>query len=211
LVTDSLALPRDKPEQVVFEDCYPQLLKTEFKDWEIQQLSIGGATISELVSAAKYYKSFNPNVVIIQSGIVDCAPRALSKLDRLLWRRIPLVGKWILNAATRNALTLRKIRKISYTKPRDFDKWLNRFNILFKDASKIHIAIMPGSEDYEEKLPGVCSNISRYNEIIGKNASFIVANNARIEWLMSDHHHLNKQGHKAIANELIDQIKRFSS
>jgi len=37
-------------------------------------------TSSELVSQLSYYDKFEPILVIIQDGIVDCAPRAAKKM-----------------------------------------------------------------------------------------------------------------------------------
>ena len=72
LITDSLGLPRLFPEKTEYEDTYPNLLKKHFI---IMQYSKGGGTIIELYEQTGYFKAFEPDVIILQSGIVDCAPR----------------------------------------------------------------------------------------------------------------------------------------
>lgn len=78
VITDSLGLPRDYPERCIYSDTWPALLK---KDGHIiHQISIGGATVSELADQLlSYHLSFCPDVVLFQSGIVDCAPRAFTR------------------------------------------------------------------------------------------------------------------------------------
>lgn len=209
-VTDSLALPRDKPEVLSYESTYPQLIKKEIPSAEIQQLSIGGATIDELNRASKYYTSFKPDVVIVQSGIVDCAPRTMTKFGRQFWSKIPLLGKGVLAMVSSNAATFRKLRNTNYTKPKDFVKWLSRLNETLADAKIIHIAIMPSSDAYEQKLPGVTSRIEQYNALLAANSSKIIGQNMTTDMLMSDHHHLNTKGHQALANDLVVSIKEIN-
>jgi len=50
-------------------------------------------TSSELVSQLSYYDKFEPILVIIQDGIVDCAPRAAKKNETFLKLSLKLTTK----------------------------------------------------------------------------------------------------------------------
>ncbi|MBT8326545.1 MAG: hypothetical protein KJP21_02400 [Bacteroidia bacterium] len=205
-LTDSLALPRDKPEKVAFTNTYIQLFKKAHPDAEVQQLSIGGATISELVKASKYYKSFSPDVVVLQAGIVDCAPRALRKSEQKLLKRIPVIGKMLLKVVSSNSTRLRKLRKIAYTNLGNFHTFNLRLKELFNKSEVIAISIMPAGNEYEKRVPGITSNIISYNQVL-KDCFTTVGDKASLDMLMSDFHHLNKAGHQFIFEELNRVLK----
>ena len=82
-ITDSLAFPRREPEAVMYEDTYIALLKTEFPQCDFIHHGRGGATIVELFKHSIYYhETLRPDLVFMQSGVVDCAPRALTVMQR---------------------------------------------------------------------------------------------------------------------------------
>ena len=84
LLSDSIALPRVRPEKVTFEETYPNLLRQ--KGFKIHQVSIGGATSTTLLSQLHYHIHFSPDIVILQVGIVDCAPRFANKYEIFIIR-----------------------------------------------------------------------------------------------------------------------------
>lgn len=81
IIGDSICLSRTKPEKVELFDTWPNILNKK-NEFELIQLAIGGGTIGTLSEQAYYYEAYYPDVVIIQSGIVDCVPRALSWLEK---------------------------------------------------------------------------------------------------------------------------------
>ena len=86
ILSDSLALPRNKPETTVVEDTYPYLLKNHF---EVYQCSIGGGMVEDLLKQSFYFSQFQPDIVILLSGIVDCAPIAYSFREESLFKNTP--------------------------------------------------------------------------------------------------------------------------
>ena len=92
VISDSLGLPRENPDGIIYyENSWPYLLKEKF---DVIHLGIGGASIDQLVSQAGYYRFANPDFVILQSGIVDCAPRTMTKKEKENPRvRSPLVHR----------------------------------------------------------------------------------------------------------------------
>src|SRR5688500_17972440 len=91
IITDSLGLPRAVPEVCSYEQTWPFLLNNA--GYQIHQVSIGGATVSELYRQLEYHYLFLPDLVIVQSGIVDCAPRALGKFESLLLNKFIVTRK----------------------------------------------------------------------------------------------------------------------
>jgi hypothetical protein len=71
-ITDSLG-PRHSP---VFDDTLPHMLRVKFL---VHQVSIGGATATYFFNQLAYYKMFAPDIIAIQAGIVDCAPRVFKQ------------------------------------------------------------------------------------------------------------------------------------
>lgn len=129
ILSDSLALARTKPEICLYEDTYPAFLK---KGFEVHQVSIGGATSADLLKQVHYHKSFNPDVVILQVGIVDCAPRFISRKELDFTYAIGAIGKGLRYML--NKKWIKQIRKISYINKAEFKENLNKI----QDALKLY-------------------------------------------------------------------------
>ena len=89
MFTDSLAMPREEPEETLFEDTYPYLLR---KDYEVFQFSKGGGLMNEFVEQSFYYNQYKPDIIILQIGIVDCCPRAFSKFEEVIFHSNRVLG-----------------------------------------------------------------------------------------------------------------------
>lgn len=204
IIGDSLCLPREKPEHVNYQQTYPFLLK-QIGGVEIYQLAIGGGTIADLFDQISYYKVVKPDIVIVHSGIVDCAPRALSRLERdfVASNRILTVffNRFV------SIYKLRKFRKITYVNEKTFKHYIEQIVYSFDYAQLVWIGILPASIEYEKKIPGIIRNVVRYNEIIrsqSQSIAFKFLNTDSIvnEGIMSDHHHLSAVGHQWIFEKL---------
>jgi hypothetical protein len=205
ILTDSLALPRDTPQKVSFDETWVQHLRKELNH-EIHQLSIGGATIDVLWKQYPYHKLFNPDVLIIQCGIVDCAPRALSKMEDSIINSTRLTKKLGNFILPKIKIWLRQTRNITLTKATVFNSYLNKFSKL--ELPVYFIGIVPCTERYEKTNPGIKKNISLFNDLIKKNFPDRTISLASLNDfdVMSDQHHLNVCGHKKIASLVADAI-----
>ena len=208
IISDSLALPRSKPEQTLYEDTYPYMLG---KDYEVFQISFGGGTIKEIVHQAHYYRSYNPDYIVLQSGIVDCAYRAfpvfvdkgavysgfLDLYRRVLAKIIP-------------PRILRRVFRYRYTNPKDFEASIISLKEAFPGTKILAIGIIPASKEYAELVHNIDKSISQYNAILERNMAtgFINLSDMPENGVMSDHHHLNKFGHQFIVNKILDIIKQ---
>lgn len=194
VVTDSLGLPRAIPETCHLDASWPRLLASKY---DVVQISIGGGTIGELYrQVSGYYNNVKPDVVIIQSGIVDCAPRSFSKkeLDFFIMTK---AGRFFLRVMKPYSVKLRKLRKKKYTKPADYSNFFSKFISLF-ECPILCIETISGNNEYEKKVPGIIQSVKQYNDILINHKSekfcIIPTGDFTKEDVMSDHIHLTEQG-----------------
>lgn len=189
IITDSLGLPRDFPEKCSYENTWPVLLKNE--DFMVHQVSIGGATSSDLLKQCKYHKAFNPDIVFVQVGIVDCAPRFMTRKEMNFIAINSIFEKIIFKLMAKDRI--RNYRKVSNTSPKMFEKNLNEIVLIFKEAKVYFIEILPISRKYEKILPGIVKKAEIYNKIIQK-FNFIKTDDFSETKVMTDFHHLSEEG-----------------
>lgn len=207
LFTDSLALPRSEPEVTYYEDTYPYLLK---KDFEVFQFSKGGGIMSEFVEQTFYYNQYKPDIVIIQLGIVDCGPRAFSKLEEAIFHSNKLfrftrrlISKWKVSKKIRN------VRKVSWTSKKDFHAGCVFFINKFSNSKVYALSIVPATDDYERQVPGITKKINEYNNILRETfqGNLIDIGSIPMEGIMADHHHLTKKGHRYVYECIMRNIQ----
>lgn len=211
IITDSLGLPRLTPEKTEYEETYPYLLSKKFL---IMHYSKGGGTIMELYEQVGYFKAFEPDYVILQSGIVDCAPRPypfwLQQMSKYL--HFVLIIKGGISFVVGKS-TLRRIFGFRNTYPSKYRKYLRKFKNEFPNSKFFALGIMPASVEYENELPTITRSIIKYNNILKDEFGeyYINMDSMPFMGIMSDHHHLNKEGHEYVCNAIIDKIKYFDN
>jgi hypothetical protein len=204
VLTDSVSLPRKYKDGVVsFESTYPYQLQKKYQGRAIFYFfQMGGATIIDLTKQINYCKVFKPNIVILQSGIVDCAPRAFSRLE------IDLIKKWRLFRFTKPLNRhFRKYRNLCYTSKLNYEKNIVKlFDVL--EVSKIYgISILPSNVEYEKILPNVTKNIIEYNDILKRLTHYIDVSEVQSEGgIIEDHHHMNAIGHQVVFNKIVAEL-----
>ncbi len=207
--SDSLGLPRPKPELVKHDETWIHLLSGNY---DIQQFSIGGAEVSVLATQIEYAKMFEPDVVIVQSGIVDCAPRALTRNENKFLNKYK-VTRFFLKIILKPRIirVLRKYRNVRYTKQGLFESHVNEFLRAF-GTKLFWIGIVPGNEKYEETVVGITRNINDYNSIIKKNLklNYIGLEDVEKKHVMSDHVHLSKEGHSYLYAKIVNTLNKNS-
>ncbi|HEY5754765.1 MAG TPA: SGNH/GDSL hydrolase family protein [Steroidobacter sp.] len=203
IISDSLGLPRQLPEFVRLEATWPQLVRDELPDACVYQLSLGGATTDDLVGQLSYLLGQQPSLVIVQAGIVDCAPRAFRQSELLLLQSTRL-GRLVLNRLERSAFVyLRRIRGVSYVSESRFGQNIERVLGQF-DCPVIWISIV-GRSDYDSFVPNVSMRIRSYNALLERRlgAHFLdLSTHIADQHMMADGHHLNEAGHRALMDKL---------
>lgn len=209
ILGDSLALPRphrikdfnpeiDKELAVHFEDTYGFLLEKELR----AEYPSSGPTVmnraqrfSTMKDIANQFSDhlfyFQPDVIVIQVGIVDC------------WFRDELGGKQLVNVAEFEQY-YRYILTMLQKRP---------------ETKLIVVGICPTSMKMEKRYPGLLRQIQLYNQVLksGENQhqvffvemeSYINSHNPHI-YLLPDDHHLNKQGHVLVFKQIFKIVTAF--
>jgi len=203
-LTDSLSLPREGGlEKVNYEDTFPFLLKKKFKEDNCIFLGIGGATITDLHRQATYYSGLKPDLVFLQCGIVDCAPRPFRRIETRIINKLKIR---FLFDPIKNILV--KYRNYKFTSLHKFNILTNELNNIFKHSKVYSIGILPSSEEYERKLPGITKAINNYNSILESNLLYIDVLDFPRDGFLSDFHHLNKIGHDYIYKKICSIINK---
>lgn len=215
IVSDSLGYPRNKPEMVTDDHCWSTILSDfiaptfKVRTW----LKPGLDTAQLCIDTEQHLSAIHePDVVILQIGIVDCYPRALKKHELSLILRMPsFISKLAHSLIKRNYKYLIKKRKICYVKPDLFQKNLCAFRSSFSKAKFVVIPIAPATVSYSAKNPLVKDAIVQYNEILldvfgdGLLKNTYEGGEAE-DILMSDGHHLNKLGNSKVFTAVKERI-----
>jgi lysophospholipase L1-like esterase len=225
-IGDSLSLPGHLNK---YEDTWIYKLKTEFPEIDFitffkRQLttealvSMGGGAegIDNLPKGADCLEFFEPQIVILQLGIVDCAPRLLKKHERIIVSKLPtFISKKYIDV-------IKKIRprKITNTivPPETFKKNLENYiqrSISCRVQKIIFLQIPYPDNSMISKNKQIEKNVSLYKNIIfdlqqsinKTHSNFITAIDpldSRLykEAIFEDGYHPNKKGHSLISNQL---------
>lgn len=205
ILTDSLSLPRKhNTGEVFWEEIYTNLLRKEFPNIEFVHLGIGGATITDLLAQMNYYKNLKPDLIILQTGIVDCAPRAFGRIELELIKRLH-----VFRIVKYSFKFLRKYRRVTYTNINIFREALKKFKEIFQDTEFWAIGIVPGCSEYDKVVPGVSANIKLFNKTLKSEMKFIDLENIPRNGILEDFHHLNIKGHHYIYTLLKYELIKF--
>jgi hypothetical protein len=204
-ITDSLAFPRAEPEFVSYEETYLCLLKNEFPDCDFIHQGRGGATIVDLYKHSAYFhETLQADLVFVQSGIVDCAPRALTVIEQQVISRIPVMKALFLGMIKKYSHVLRRVRNMTYTPLPAFRSYVSQFERLFPN---VHwIGILPATEAYDAQVNGIRRNVAVYNAVLQEHR-YVDTADFDANSIMSDHHHLNRVGHQKMYEKLAAIIR----
>lgn len=127
----------------------------------------GGDIVDKFPMGADCLEFYNPHIVILQLGIVDCAPRLLNKVDKLILRFLPYRLK---------DMYIKNLKKIKKRKSSNTivtaEKFL--FNIksyiercLLREVKTLILIAIPFPDDRMiNKNPQIVTNINIYNKIL---------------------------------------------
>ncbi|MCX7829826.1 MAG: hypothetical protein N2445_02020 [Acidobacteria bacterium] len=230
---DSLSLPRPQ-DNIDFGEEYSFLLKLMLEEKKGENIflwnrSLGGARIIELYKNYERDKFYigKSGILIIQSGVVDCAPRPLPLFLRELLSVSPSFIKWRVSRFLHNnrARILRSGLGTRPTPPKKFKKTLSKWleSAIKTELLILIINIAPNTDAIERHSPGFRRSIELYNKIICETVSEVNCSkislidvnskikevDKNIEFLINqkDGHHITKEGHRLYSEMLIKSIK----
>lgn len=202
-----MGLPR---VNLPYEQTYPYLLQQELGRNEVVPRNLRlNDTAHQFKMMHEDVGLFKPDVVVMQLGIVDCAPRLFwrfeHKLVSYINKFIPVVG---FISKFRYPLT-RVFPKVYVSKNRFRTNLRKIFNYLRKhDIETIVINIADTSEVNKSKSYKYEDNIRDYNAILydetpDKNL-FIDIFSYGSDILLEDGIHLNEYGNKVVADKILE-------
>jgi lysophospholipase L1-like esterase len=177
-LADSLALPRIKEGEVLrWEETWPyrleRLLVAKGIDAEVINSGLRSRTSEMLELDELRFK--HPTVIVIQIGVVDCAPRIFSQREKLLLN-LPVVPKPLRDliigrrSRRRKEITGRDPLASVYTRPEQYAK---NVASLFREVetfgwpiTMLALAVLSNPEAMEKKSPGHSANVSLYNALL---------------------------------------------
>jgi hypothetical protein len=228
---DSLGMPR-VADGVPWHATYAEELRRDLESRTGHRHSLftrsrGGATTTDLLDvfgADRFYLGRAGGVLILQSGIVDCAPRPVPKaVRRLIERLSPALRRPIVHLLHTHRRTLLRLGPVwRMTSPDAFRAALEQIlGHAIEDADTVLVVnIAPTIDSIERHSPGLGASITEYNELIstvvGSTASdrvklidvhhAITHDAAPVETFISpsDGHHLTRDGHALYARLLAE-------
>lgn len=205
IITDSLGFPRSEPELVTYHDTYISILREKYPHIDIIHHGIGGATIKDIFNFLFYFRNtIKPDLVFIQCGIVDCAPRMYGKFQLLVAKYVSSWGRYPKIWCKLAGKILYKIRLKQYTPIAQFADYLEQIINIYDNS--YFMTILGASTDYESVKPGITAQIERYNSVIYKFNHVDLSNIKEVS-IMTDGHHLNIEGHLQVSEKLSQMIK----
>lgn len=161
---------------------------------------------------------FEPDIVIIHLGIVDCAPRLLTEHENTIIGSLPYyIRKKIIKFLSKNRFFFTKTFQKVYVKIEDFEKNYQKILTLIKKigAIPIIINITKPNQRLLNRSYKFLERVNNYNNVMLKlsnrnNYNLIdiysmIENEPILRW--KDGIHLSKEGHKRLAEIIIHKIE----
>lgn len=168
----------DARREVPYQDTWICRLKAAMPDTDVIVLADGGRTTDFLAlhpvrgtdGSVGYHpfslEAFDPHMVVLNLGIVDCAPRLFRRAESFFLERLPeRLREWIISVARR--LRRRNDRR-AYVPPARFERNLRQYFERCEAAGVerlVVIGIISPDDRALERNPGLRGASSRYNAI----------------------------------------------
>ena len=226
ILGDSLPFPRPHKGQPV-DVTWPSLIKAQMPGTDVWLRATPRSCILDVIKELFFFTDSLPDfdLIIVQTGIVDCAPRpyprwiykfletflGMAKLrkierfshDHLLWLYgHPWVGQNLFAKAIRQIVETVHERNPALT--------------------TLFVPIAPPTRTIVQTLPGIDHAAALYNKILERETRALseefpcrcvqpFANSDQFEITIEDGHHLSASGHRLIAEALVASIETIKS
>lgn len=211
IIGDSLAAQRPDDDLDINER-WPALLSNN-KNVLIRNLSKGFSTTQRLREPDVIKEAIKSDIVIIQLGVVDCAPRRFKRWEMQLIYKLP--GQFQKKIIAFLKKKKHQSTEKCYVKPPQFKKNIETFIKTIKKPV-IYIQVLPATGKLLKSNPDISGAITKYNSIIeqlsGKMDSLTteaIALKDVQDLTLEDDYHLNRKGHQYIARKILEH-KEFS-
>lgn len=175
IIADSVSMPR---HGIAYEETWIHMLKREFPAYDIIDRTARGSTSTRLVTegggGADLLETYMPNIVILQQGMAEAAPRLFDKGGM----EYAIVSRYMPPRIRKKYIEYVKKRRVRNPDITDVTPERFRANITaFFDRTRninarvILIPILPPTAEYMRKSPHAPKNVERYNAIYRETAA----------------------------------------
>ena len=231
-LADSLALPRDENgTRVLWDDTWPYLLgeclRGEHRlDSEVINHGQRSQTAPDLIRPHPFTMNVvltRPDVVVVQVGIVDCAPRIFSRAENRIISHLPeLIRKRVIDSRSKRRRELIASDPLArvYTAP---DVYRRAMEELSRKLAGLPFAVQAivlpvlSHRRLDDRSPGYSRNVARYNDILRAQWEGFVPPETLLEgaseddFFAEDGYHLSKLGNHKVASALAARIATRST
>ncbi len=216
IITDSLGLPRLKPSPVLGHEVWVNILVKELNDkYDFYLATIAGLHTGMIVNNLENQMgAFSPDIIVMQVGIVDCAPRALKENERKIIERLPPTCKSIILGFIRKHYSrIVNFRNTTYITSNDFEQNIKTLKKYYSDSQFLIIPIAPANSEYQKKNPLINGSILIYNGILEKQFGDSFLKNTycdcNIEKVyLEDNYHLSIYGNMYLASKMLEAFSQ---
>lgn len=223
VIGDSLVMPRPA-DDVPYEQTYVHRLVKQFADTEVICRAARANDSNKQAGQQAMHDDievYAPDIVIVQLGIVDCAPRLFSKKQAFALRLLPkFLSRGIVALASKYRLFFTKYFKQVYVPKAQFERNIDALFKSLNEASQqiICLSIASTNQRNKERSYGIDDNIKAYNDVLLSlckryDIDYVDVYSAASEsdFILSDGIHINSDAHAFIANQIGSLIKaKFS-
>lgn len=231
---DSLGMPR-LGDQIPYHATYAELLSEECrrlypgKEVHLYNRSRGAGTVRSLIADylqdTSYFGTGETDILVIQCGICDCAPRPIPPAARTAVGKLPgPLRKTVIAGLHNNRSWLvrlgppwREVRASSFLKT--YKYWLQQAAGQCGQVFAINIA--PTTNEIESHSPGLQKSIELYNRLIAQAVQEAEATNVVLvdaygaihasgsaQYVnQEDGHHLTLRGHELYGDLLTSSVR----
>jgi lysophospholipase L1-like esterase len=221
VIGDSLVMPRPSEggiAAVPLEATWPRRLQQRLMHLDTEVVVFGQRerTSRHLATDLQQCIEFNiPEIVVLQIGVVDAAPRIISWQERRVLRFVPsrvrhefIEHRKHNRQATTAANPLGKV----YVPPDEFSQRITAFvtevHNLLPTTQLFAVPIVADVDAMEKKSPGYGSNLFLYNRLLASVRGLEVVPVPRLSSssFMADGYHLGVSGNALVAKAVADRL-----
>lgn len=208
LLTDSLGCPR---EEINVADTWTDKFLTKWSNDNIHFYTYCEHGLASKDININYVKEIEPDLIIMQVGIVDASRRCLSRGELRVIQCIPIVRRIIRKICNEFHYAITRIRDVHYCSINKYEQIIRKI----KDetgAEIVFIAIAPAGNGLVNKVYNIQYDIERYNSAVKAipDIRFLNPYDGNVEdYILSDGHHLNLRGEEMVFKAVDKVIEKF--
>ena len=229
IITDSLAMPRvEGDEKIYIQQTWPKLLAQQLgNDFMLAEFKERARDTDSLRIDQLFFETITcckPDILLLQIGIVDCAPRIISKQENALWNRryFPKrLRQYLIQHRKQNRANILEkgpLKKV-YVSPDQYEQNIKSFiqqvKASYPSTFILTLPIVGNFQQLEQKSKGYTANKDLYNDILQKvadssdtlYAGALLAYMQQDDFYTLDGYHLTVKGHTQVAHFLMETFK----